>query len=213
MALAKGRHGPGNETREAILTAAERLFAEHGVATVSNRQVSEAAGQANHFAVGYHFGTKNDLILAIVRRHAPFVERRREELVAQTKGSNHLRDWLGCLVKPTVDHLDSLGTPSWFARFTAQALTDPILRKIVIDEMVATPAMREIIVELNRLWPNLPQDVYEERGDMSRLLIVHVCAERERALQEGTKTPRKSWDAVAEGLVDALLGLWTAPVT
>ncbi|HEX2214632.1 MAG TPA: TetR family transcriptional regulator, partial [Mycobacterium sp.] len=40
-------------TREAILTAAERLFAEHGVYAVSNRQVSEAAGQGNNAAVGY----------------------------------------------------------------------------------------------------------------------------------------------------------------
>ncbi|MGK2866028.1 MAG: TetR family transcriptional regulator, partial [Mycobacterium sp.] len=35
-------------TREAILTAAERLYAEHGVFAVSNRQVSEAAGQGNN---------------------------------------------------------------------------------------------------------------------------------------------------------------------
>ena len=37
-----------SSTREAILTAAERLFAEHGVYAVSNRQVSEAAGQGNN---------------------------------------------------------------------------------------------------------------------------------------------------------------------
>jgi AcrR family transcriptional regulator len=213
MANAKGRHGPGNDTREVILDAAEKLFAEHGVAAVSNRQVSEAAGQANHFAVGYHFGTKNDLILAIVRRHAPFVELRREQWVKKIKGSSNLRDWLACLVRPTVEHLASLGNPSWFARFTAQIMTDPLLRKLVIDEMVATPAMQEIIVELERLWPSLPDDVREERGDMSRHLIVHMCAERERALQAGSGTPRSTWDAAADGLVDALVGLWTAPVT
>ena len=48
-------------TQEAILKAAERLYAEHGVFAVSNRQVSEAAGQGNNAAVGYHFGTKADL--------------------------------------------------------------------------------------------------------------------------------------------------------
>lgn len=213
MANAKGRHGSGNETREVILDAAEKLFAEHGVAAVSNRQVSEAAGQANHFAVGYHFGTKNDLILAIVQRHAPFVERRREELLAQTKGSSNLRDWLACLVRPTVDHLASLGNPSWFARFTAQIMTDPVLRKLLVDKTSATPAMQEIIVELNRFLPNLPKEIWEERGDMSRLLIIHMCAERERALQAGSETPRMSWSAAADGLVDVLVGLWTAPVT
>lgn len=213
MAGSRMKHAQGSETREVILDAAERLFAEHGVAAVSNRQVSEAAGQANNFAVGYHFGTKNDLVLAIVRRHVPFIERRREEVLAEIKGSSDLRDWLACLVRPTVDHIASLGSPSWYARFSAQVMTDPALRKLVIDEMVATPAMQETIAGLERLRPIWPEEVLEERGDMSRHLIVHMCAERERALHAGSATPRATWDAAAAGLVDALVGLWTAPVT
>ena len=42
------RSDRASTTQEAILTAAERLFAEHGVFAVSNRQVSEAAGQGNN---------------------------------------------------------------------------------------------------------------------------------------------------------------------
>ncbi|MDI1429089.1 TetR/AcrR family transcriptional regulator [Polyangium sorediatum] len=207
------RHSHGNDTREVILDAAEKLFAEHGVAAVSNRQVSEAAGQANNFAVGYHFGTKSDLVLAIVRRHVPFIELRREEMLAEIKGSSDLRDWLACLVRPTVDHIASLGTPSWFARFYAQVMTDPVLRKLVTDEMMATPAMQKSIAGLGRFMPIWPKGVLEERGDMCRHLVVHMCAERERALQAGSATPRATWDAAAVGLVDALVGLWTAPVT
>ena len=69
-------------TQEAILTAAERLFAEHGVFAVSNRQVSEAAGQGNNAAVGYHFGTKTDLVRAIEQKHRVPIERLREHMVA-----------------------------------------------------------------------------------------------------------------------------------
>ncbi|AUX42430.1 TetR family transcriptional regulator [Sorangium cellulosum] len=213
MAGSRVKHTQGGDTREVILDAAERLFAEHGAAAVSNRQVSEAAGQANNFAVGYHFGTKNDLVLAIVRRHVPSIERRREEMLAEIKGSSDLRDWLACLVRPTVDHIASLGSPSWYARFSAQVMTDPALRKLVIDELIATPAMQETIAGLERLRPIWPEEVLQERGDMSRHLIVHMCAERERALQAGSATPRATWDAAAVGLVDALVGLWTAPVT
>lgn len=213
MAGSRMRQTHGYETREVILAAAERLFAEHGVAAVSNRQVSEAAGQANNFAVGYHFGTKNDLVLAIVRRHAPSIERRREEMLAEIKGSSALRDWVGCLVRPTTEHLASLGSPSWYARFLAQALTDPALRRVMIEEMVASASMQEVIEGLARLTPILPEEVREERGDMIRLLLVHMLAERERALQAGTATPRATWEAAAVGLVDALVGLWLAPVT
>src|SRR5437588_5237728 len=87
-------------TREAILTAAERLFAEHGVFAVSNRQVSEAAGQGNNAAVGYHFGTKADLVRAIERRHREPIERLREDMVAQTRHSEDTRSWVACLVRP-----------------------------------------------------------------------------------------------------------------
>jgi AcrR family transcriptional regulator len=207
------RQAHGNETREFILATAERLFAEQGVAAVSNRQVSEAAGQANNFAVGYHFGTKADLVLAIVRRHAPAIEQRRAEMLVAIKGSSDLRDWVGCLVRPLTDHLASLGSPSWYARFLAQVTTDPAFRRMVVDETVASASMQETIEGLNRCMPVLPEDVREERGDMSRQLIVHMCAERERALQAGTATPRATWEAAAVGLVDALVGLWLAPFT
>ena len=48
--------------RQVIIETAERLFAEHGVFAVSNRQIAEAAGQGNTAVVGYHFGTKTDQI-------------------------------------------------------------------------------------------------------------------------------------------------------
>jgi AcrR family transcriptional regulator len=213
MAASRTRHAQTTDTRELILTTAERLFAEHGVAAVSNRQISEAAGQANNFAVGYHFGTKADLVTAIVRRHAPAIELRRTERLAAIRHSRALRDWLGCLVLPTTDYLASLGSPSWYARFIAQATTDPALREIVIGETTASPSMPAVTEGLMRLLPVLPADVVAERADMSRHLIVHVCAERERALDEGSPTPRTTWQGAGVGLIDALVGLWKAPST
>ena len=99
-------------TQEAILTAAERLFAEHGVFAVSNRQVSEAAGQGNNAAVGYHFGTKTDLVRAIEEKHRGPVERLREHMVAETAEMGRaaeMRNWVACLVRPLTDHLAALG--------------------------------------------------------------------------------------------------------
>ncbi|HEY8375338.1 MAG TPA: hypothetical protein VIK91_02565, partial [Nannocystis sp.] len=177
------------------------------------RQIAEAAGQANNFAVGYHFGTKADLVLAIMRRHVPAIEQRRMEMLSRLAGSSTLRDWLACLVRPQTEYLASLGIPSWYARFLAQAMADPVLRQNVIDEAIGSPSMQATLAGLERLIPSLPEEVRVERGDMSRQLIVHICAERERALHEGSPTPRASWEATAVGLIDALVGLWQAPVT
>lgn len=132
-------------TREAILTAAERLFAEHGgVFAVSNRQVSEAAGQGNNAAVGYHFGTKTDLVRAIEHKHAVPVEKLREERVAAMAGKDAgLRDWVECLVLPLTDHLTALGNPTWYARFAAQVMADPAYQQTVTrDALTLRPDCR-----------------------------------------------------------------------
>ncbi|WP_103528704.1 TetR/AcrR family transcriptional regulator, partial [Streptomyces sp. SM12] len=202
----------GEETRNAILTVAERLFAEHGVFAVSNRQISEAAGQGNNAAVGYHFGTKTDLVRAIVRRHHEPIERMREEMLERTGGSDDVRDWVACLVRPNVEYLGTLELPTWYARFIAQVMTDPVLRENAIDESFS-PTVEQAMDGLNRCLPALPLTVRLERGEMARHLIVHVLAERELALAEGTPTPRATWSDGATGLIDALVGLWYAPVT
>lgn len=200
-------------TREAILTAAERLFAEHGVFAVSNRQVSEAAGQGNNAAVGYHFGTKTDLVRAIEHKHAIPVERLREQRLADLRDTGDLRDWVGCLVLPMTDHLAALGNPTWYARFAAQVMADPAYIKTVAADALALPALATVIEGINRRLPELPDDVRAERTIMARNLLIHTCAERERALAEGTPFPRSDWREAASGLIDAIVGLWRAPVT
>ncbi|MBW8090703.1 MULTISPECIES: TetR/AcrR family transcriptional regulator [Streptomyces] len=200
-------------TREAILATAERLFAERGVYVVSNRQVSEAAGQGNNAAVGYHFGTKADLVRAIARKHAQQVERVRERLLREIGDSTDVRDWVACLVRPVLEHLAELDGPTWYARFCAQVLTDPALHEIMAEEALASPALRHTLDGFNRCLPELPLEVRVERGAMARNLIVHMCAERERALAENTATPRSSWHDAATGLIDGIVGLWLAPVT
>ncbi|WP_067175317.1 TetR/AcrR family transcriptional regulator [Microtetraspora niveoalba] len=200
-------------TREQILTAAERLFAEQGVFAVSNRRISEAAGQGNNTAVGYHFGAKADLVRAIVHKHAERMDLIRRRMLAETAGSADVRDWVACLVRPFTEHLAAMGNPTWFARFGAQVMTDPALREIMIEEALASPTLIRVVDGLNRCLPGLPGEVRAERGEMTSQLMMHGCAERERALAEGRPTPRASWHDAATGLIDAITGLWTAPVT
>ena len=203
-------------TQEAILAAAERLYAEHGMFAVSNRQVSEAAGQGNNAAVGYHFGTKADLVRAIEQTHRGPIEQLREQMVAELGRSAEMRDWVGCLVRPLTEHLAALGCdgpPTWYARFAAQAMTDPAYYNIVVKDALSSPSLVQVIDGINRCLPNLPTDVRYERNIMARNLLIHTCADLERSLAAGASMPRPSWPAAATGLIDAIVGLWLAPVT
>jgi AcrR family transcriptional regulator len=210
---AKARTERNVATRERILDAAERLFAEHGVRAVSNRLVAQEAGQGNTAVVGYHFGTKVDLVRAIVARHSGPVERSRERMLAEVEGSTDVRDWVACLVVPNAEHLATLGVPSWFARFAVQVATDPTLRETMTSQALDAATLRRVVDGLDACLPALPPEVRREREDMSRYLLVHVFAERERAVAEGRPTARASWADAATGLVDAVVGVWLAPVT
>ena len=202
-----------SSTQEAILAAAERLYAEHGMFAVSNRQVSEAAGQGNNAAVGYHFGTKADLVRAIEQKHREPVEQLREQMVAEVGQEAGMRDWVGCLVRPLTEHLAALGNPTWYARFAAQAMTDPAYYNIVVKDALSSPSLVQVIDGINRCLPDLTTNVRYERNIMARNLLIHTCADLERSLAAGASLARPSWRAAATGIIDAIVGLWLAPVT
>jgi AcrR family transcriptional regulator len=183
---------------------------------MSNRQVSEAAGQGNNAAVGYHFGTKADLVRAIEQKHRGPVEQLRERMVAElleSDGSAGMRDWVACLVRPLTDHLEALGNPTWYARFAAQAMTDPAYYNIIVKGALSSSSLVQVVDGINQCLPNLPAEVRFERNIMARNLLMHTCADRERALAAGSSMHQTSWRAAASGLIDAIVGMWLAPVT
>jgi len=65
---------------------------------------------------------------------------------------------------------------------------------------------------INRCLPDLPKRVRFERMVMARNLLMHTCAEHEGELAEHGPRSRSSWPIAAEGLIDAIVGLWRAPV-
>ncbi|WP_422744420.1 TetR/AcrR family transcriptional regulator [Mycobacterium sp. WMMD1722] len=199
-------------TRELLLAAAERLFAERGMYAVSNRQISEAAGQGNNAAACYHFGARTDLLRAIERKHRMPIQELRARMLTEVEDSTDLRDWVGALVRPLTDHLTALGNPSWYARFAAQAMADPAYRDIVTKDALSSPLLVEVLDGITRCLPELPTRVRLERAMMARNLLMHTCAEHEGELAEHGPHNRSSWPVAAEGLIDAIVGLWQAPV-
>jgi len=202
-----------DNTREAILGAAETLFAERGIAAVSHRQIVAAARQGNNAAVAYHFGTKTDVVRAIEDKHGDHIESLRTQTISGMGHAPGLRDWVACLVLPLTDHLSAIGTPSWYARFAAQVLTDPTYRRIIIKNSFESPTLHHIVVEMGRALPALSAEVLAERSVMMRTMLIYTCAEFERGLAEGNPSPWPDWPSVAHGLIDGIVALMQGPVT
>jgi AcrR family transcriptional regulator len=96
---------PSDHTRTAILTAAERLYADRGFADVTLRDIV-AAADVNLAAVNYHFGSKDELIaeLFVTRSLALNRERLSELRAAEERGGGRadIGDVLRALVGPSL---------------------------------------------------------------------------------------------------------------
>lgn len=87
-------------TREALLAVAERLFLTDGYDKVSVRAICSAA-DANPAAVHYHFGTKDDLTIALLEsRLAPCWA---DALASIDPGTDSVRHIVDVLLAPFVE--------------------------------------------------------------------------------------------------------------
>nr|WP_051115235.1 helix-turn-helix domain-containing protein [Actinoplanes globisporus] len=189
------------------MRTAERLFAERGVHAVSNRRIAEAAGQGSNSAVGYHIGTKADLVAEIIRAHAVPMDRMRERMLVRAERSPDPRARIACLVVPVTRHLAELGVPSWYARFAAQISVDPGLRTVAVNEATSTPAMRRT---MDAVLACVPGEAASLRAGMVRHLIIHTCADREQELADGNAPATGTWPRTGALLIDAIAALLAA---
>jgi hypothetical protein len=92
-------------------------------------------------------------------------------------------------------------------------MTDPAYYNIIVKGALSSASLVQVVEGFNRCLPDLPANVHFERNIMARNLLMHTCADRERALAAGSVVGQSSWRAAASGLIDAIVGLWLAPVT
>jgi len=97
------------DTRERILDHAERLFAEQGFDRASLRSITDAA-EVNLAAVNYHFGSKADLLGAVLERRIGPINAERIRLLDQAAEEAkpelpRLRTVLECFLRPAVEML------------------------------------------------------------------------------------------------------------
>lgn len=134
------------ETRERVLDAAERLFAEQGYAGTSLRSIVAAAG-VNLAAIHYHFRSKESLLEAVVVRRAAPANRERLLLLDRCKVAARSR-------KPTLEKLleafliptfravqDSAGAVQFMrliARIHAEGYLLPAIAKANFGEVIAS---------------------------------------------------------------------------
>ena len=110
----------GENTRTAILDAAENLFAAASFDIVSMRDVA-AKARVPLGLINYHFQSKEKLFEAIIARRSDELNTRRREAFAAIKGKPNLRQVLDVFFRPYLELMID-GGPGWraYGRLLAQ---------------------------------------------------------------------------------------------
>jgi AcrR family transcriptional regulator len=123
-------------TKDRILGAAEELFAQHGFAGTSLRQVTSRA-DVNIAAVNYHFGSKENLVNEVFRRRMDdMTDLRLSQLkIALEKHPGELQPVLAAFVEPALAMSQDRHGGGAFVRVVARAYAEKNdgLRKFLSD--------------------------------------------------------------------------------
>lgn len=114
-------------TRRSLVAMGERLFGEHGLEGAALHKIAFAAGQANKYAVQYHFGGQQGLLDTIFTWRQQAMDARRAALLEQVdaRAENlNAAALLEALYLPMAEQVDDRGRHS-YARFALQYLSRP----------------------------------------------------------------------------------------
>lgn len=195
---------------ETLKAAALTLFAEHGVSAVTVRQIAEAAGQRNHAAVGYHFGSKEALVRAVIAHGAALIDGQRNAMLDRIEaegGPTRLVDITQCLVVTSLPD----APPPWstcYNRFVvALQLSHRTLFMDALEGRWNSGYLR-CLDHLRRLLPGLSAAEVNQRLLFMGAALGGVLAARERELADQSR-PHPMWSdpATLAALAQALAAM------
>ncbi len=198
-------------TRTRLLRAAERLFAERGVAGTSTRAILRAAGQRNESALQYHFGGREGLIETLYLERGAAVDHERETMLGLLEEDRPVTVRQLCelaflppvrLARRDPDFAIFLKVVGQLAFLPSQKLQESHARY----EGAALARVKDLLQSLIEL----PPELLKRRGDMiSRLAAISLAqwARSDRPFDGGEA------DLFVETVLDAMTAILEGPVS
>jgi len=144
-----------NGTRERLMVAGEALIGRHGFESVSLEEIARHAGQANKYAVQYHFEGRSRLAQAILDLRLGEIERRRGELLPAVDAADP-RAILTAFLRPIAEQVQDDGQCA-FALFLLRFATQVPPPVDVVHPLVASEgATKALFRMLCATMPHVP---------------------------------------------------------
>jgi AcrR family transcriptional regulator len=200
------------DARLEIMEVAERLCGEHGLESVSVRDIAQEAG-VSLSAINYHFGSKSNLLRTILRTRLDDIHAERESLLTQLEATKtpDLRDILRALLGPLAKWRAPDSGRQAALQFMARALITSMPElKEEVDESV--PKLRRITSLLQQALPHLSREevCWRLHFTMGVEHMNHWDAHRLGILSEG-KCDTSDTEAVLAKAIDYAAAAFHAP--
>jgi AcrR family transcriptional regulator len=154
-------HATRARTRQALLAAAGRVFAEHGYGNTTVRQICREAG-ANVAAVNYHFGGKERLYLEVIRQvHSQAVSKYPLDLDLGPAAGPEER--LRAFVRSFLFRVFDPGPSAWMVKLIALEMINP---SVALDSLV-----RERIRPMAEALTGIVREMLGSRADAERVRL------------------------------------------
>jgi len=191
-AMVRSETKPRSEAARHLKSVACRLFAERGVDGVTVRDIAEAAGQKNHAAVGYHFGSKDALIRELVVDGARVIDANRNAALDELEGSRAaiaVADVVDVLVRTSID-LAGSGLEGSYNRFVVMlGMTHRDVLMDALEDRWNSGYLR-CFEHLRRLMPKMSPAKKNQRLIFVGACLGSVLAARETALADRSREHR-----------------------
>jgi AcrR family transcriptional regulator len=208
------------DTRDRILDAAEKLFAQQDYDGTSLREITECAG-ANLAAVNYHFGAKKELYRAVLaRRFRPINQSRLAQLdAAETQAGGQpvaLRQLLDVFLRPMVTMKTSQGEggPHPFVCLMNRHNAAPHPDMVEVFESEIAEVKRRFFAAFQRILPGIPPPVLGWRLGFVIGGILHAFARSQPArTADGAVIPHADSEVMFQDLLTLLEAGLRTPVS
>lgn len=202
-----------NDTRQLLIDAATRAFAEHGVHNASLLEITRQAGQRNRGAVHYHFGSREGMLIAVLEQEADFLAPRERELLEVAKGrpDSDLASVFEAVVRPSVELAETGWRGRCFLQIVAQLVDEEAggANKAVQDALGRSGGY-EVYDLLHERLPAMPKSIQDERMTLATTFVLRSIADRARA---GDRQSPGRAQLPTEDFIGNLIAMVTAMVT
>jgi AcrR family transcriptional regulator len=200
-------------TRDLLADAAARLFAERGIDNVSIAEIVRSAGQRNTSAIHYHFGSRDEVLRAVLERHVDEISERRRVLLehAQAKPARDARSAAEAIVRPVTEFAQRGWRERAYLQIGSELAGALDRAKPEIRDLMAKTSGREAWELLWQRCPGIPKDLWRVRREICIVFIGRAAADRARQLDQRGKRSVLSDDRFVDNLVEMLLGAMKAP--